>query len=144
MLCQEKLTKGIQTAWDENLRQIAEIKGIADKAGVPFLLVIMPFAFQVPEPEKYGQPQELLNQFSAEHEIDCIDMLPYFSCFHRKNPGIPLFVDQSHFCIEGHRLAAEVLAEPVRKLCKGEKDWRPVSPESFNFTRTLGSRESVK
>lgn len=101
----------IQEAWRLTLVEIENIRKFSDKAGIPFLLVVFPYAFQLDDPAKFNQPQLLLKRYASEKAVRIVDLLPDFAEFQAKSQSVTLFYDQNHLTIEGHQLAAELLSD---------------------------------
>jgi|GEM_PF-2367361 len=109
---------------------IKRMRDMADSRGVPFVVVIVPSVFQVyPERQKsweriYGisgrfdedRPDRELKQFADSEGIYLIDLLPFF----KEKAGAShqqLYFDiDPHWNAEGHKAAAEAIAEFVRKI----------------------------
>jgi len=112
-----------QEAWAASLAEILEIRELLDGAGVSFLVLIVPTADQVrfgadrPAAENYLLPNEILSEYLLEHEIATLDLLPLIEreagrddFYYRRN---------LHWTAEGHRFAAEVLAERLAARSSG-------------------------
>ncbi len=134
-LCKDSISPEIHAAWRENLSEIEKIRNIAADSKIPFIILIMPFAFQLDSPEEKSQPQKLLSNFAKDNNIPAIDFLPYFSEFKKYNPDIPIFADQSHLSPAGHRLVTDIILAsfPEGKIC-GEK-LIPIPPSDCTFIK---------
>jgi len=107
----------LQEAWSVTLWEIEGIHQIASRNNIPFLLLIAPYMFQLDDPEKNNQPQNVLKRYCLKNKTPVLDLLPYFSTYRKKN-NIPLFVDANHFSSAGHGVAAEELAKKTLQLLK--------------------------
>ena len=54
------------------LRQMSELYGVAARHGVPVVLVVFPYTFQLTDPDS-RVPQQILARHAAEHGVDVID-----------------------------------------------------------------------
>ena len=115
----DRLSPELVEAWDLTLSEIKRIRDIAFENNIPFLVVIAPYRFQLDQPRTANQPQKILLEYADLHNIQVVDLLPYFVSFHRQNENIPLFHDANHFSTRGHALAAEVLSKPVLERIVG-------------------------
>lgn len=118
-------------AWKIVLQQMGELYGVAKANGVPVVLVIFPFHFQLGDPSVLA-PQEILTAHAAEHGVPVIDTTSDFANavfddpalleYMRKAGKTPeeileyhrhklqkYFFDEDHFTELGHRLVADRL-----------------------------------
>jgi hypothetical protein len=105
----------VRTAWDIAL---ADLQRIVDWCGVrdiPVLLVVFPFTVQLDDPAGLAAPQKVIVEYARARGIPTIDLLPLLAG-HVRATGTPpsrLFVDHDHLSVEGHRVVAGLLADPV-------------------------------
>jgi len=121
-----------QEAWKLVLDDLAEIHRTTSEQGLPLLLMVFPFTFQLSEPEA-RVPQQILADFARERGIDLIDFTSPFEArvfqdrellaWLRGRGYSPaeierffawrideLFLDSDHLTAEGHRLVAEQIS----------------------------------
>ena len=111
-MAQNSLSKELEQAWRHTLIELEEIRQITDDHGIPLLLVIAPYRFQLNDPQGNRQPQDRLIAYARQHDLPFVDLLPLFA--EEKRLG-SLFNDPSHLSSAGHRLAAKKILEPVRQ-----------------------------
>jgi lysophospholipase L1-like esterase len=132
----------MKEAWRILLKDMGELYGVAAKNGVPVVLVIFPYTFQLAD-ETLRTPQSILAQHAAEHGVDVIDTTGDFAravfdepelvgylrrkgktsdeilAYHR-HIADRYFFDEGHFTDAGHRIVAQRLFEYlVRKRIVG-------------------------
>lgn len=106
--------------------QVIRIKRLAETAQIPLIVVFIPDENQInpylqkrliPDDELYHydfeMPQSMLKEIFAQYHIPTIDLLPYF----RDDPRC-LYMNDTHWTPEGHRLAAEIIYEQLPELIK--------------------------
>lgn len=108
------------------ITQILYIKRLAERTSVPLLVVLLPDENQINldlqktllqdgkrERYDFDMPQSMLKEILAEHDIPVIDLLPYF----RRDTRC-LYMNDTHWTPEGHRLAAQIIYEELPKFIK--------------------------
>ena len=95
------------------MADLGNIHQVATEAGLPLVVVVMPYRFQLGKADQLNQPQARLNSWAQAQDVRMIDLLPAFARFQADNPATPLFFDPSHLTIEGHQLTARLLAEKL-------------------------------
>lgn len=110
LLAVDEPSAEIEEAWSRTLSEIDDIRSLCEAQGIPFLLVVAPYRFQVFDSARTRQPQDRLLAYAREREVRCIDLLPELAGAGREQP---MFDDESHFSAEGHRVVADRLVEPV-------------------------------
>lgn len=111
--------------WEVTERLLEEIARVADSHGASMLLVAIPMVEQIDA--QAGRhpgiaardfdlegPQEHLRRFAAGAGIEMIDLLPLLRREARSRPLY--FRADNHWNEEGHRIAAEAIAPPARRL----------------------------
>lgn len=119
----------VKTAWDIAL---ADLQGIVDHCAsrdVPVLVVVFPFTMQLADPAGTSAPQRVLANYARARGIDSFDLLPPLSEHVRTTGAKPddLFVDHDHLTVEGHRVVAALLAEPVAAILSRSSNAREES-----------------
>ena len=105
----------VTVAWD---RALADMQKIADDCAarkIPLLIAVFPFATQLTDPDHLSAPQHRIMSYAKAHGLAAVDLLPAMAA-HLRETGAPpseLFVDGDHLSVEGHRLVAEVLRQPI-------------------------------
>ncbi len=120
-----------QQAWAITLRDLGRVYALAAEHRLPFVLLIFPYTFQLFDPTVL-EPQRIVNEHAARHQIDVIDFTSIFrerivaneeEVAGWRDAGIAteeilnrcadswrrFYIDTNHFAPEGHRLVAEVL-----------------------------------
>jgi lysophospholipase L1-like esterase len=121
----------MQEAWRIVLGQMTELYAVAEQHGVPVVLVIFPYTFQLAD-EDLRAPQEILKAHAAEHGVPVIDTTDDFAAAVLDDPELvaylrrkgktgdeilayhrhfadKLFFDEDHFTDAGHRIVAQRL-----------------------------------
>jgi lysophospholipase L1-like esterase len=133
MATESRTSPKMQEAWRILLDEMGELYNIAAKHGVPVVLVIFPYTFQLAD-EGLRAPQEILAQHAAKHGVGVIDTTDDFTRvvfedpelvkYLRRNGKTPdeilayhrhiadrYFFDEDHFTDAGHRIIARRLFE---------------------------------
>jgi lysophospholipase L1-like esterase len=123
----------MQEAWHILLQQMGELYGVAKERGIPVVLVIFPYTFQLAD-ETLRAPQAILAKHAIEHDVDVIDMTgdfteavfddPQLVEYLRREGKSPdeilayhrhildrYFFDEDHFTNAGNRIVAKRLFE---------------------------------
>jgi len=118
----------ILAAWRRVEGELDGVRRETAALGVPLLLVIAPYLYQLADPAGTRQPQERLLAWARERGVAAVDLLPYFAAAAGGTPA-RLFSDANHFSEAGHALAANALVLPLRRLiAAAEHARRPVGP----------------
>lgn len=113
-LVKTPLSKEIKEAWNLTFKELKEMKDIADKMNIPFVILIAPYKFQLEGDEAKLLPQKMLIDFAQKNNIEYIDLFQDFN----KNREKELFADANHFEIAGHEVASARLADFLKKYFK--------------------------
>ena len=94
---------------------IAAIAALLKSRGIPLVVVIAPFEYQLRNPEdpESQVPQQKLAGQLARAGVDPIDPRPAFDPSHASSDYY-LAYDAMHFSAAGHRVIADVIAEALR------------------------------
>jgi lysophospholipase L1-like esterase len=142
MATEARTSPQMQDAWRVVLREMGELYSVAAKNGVPVVLVIFPYTFQLADASTRA-PQEILARHAAERGVEVVDMTGDFASlvfddgalvdFLRRKGKTPdeilayhqhrvnrYFFDEGHLTGAGHRVVAQRLFEHlVRKQLVG-------------------------
>jgi lysophospholipase L1-like esterase len=143
MAAESRTSPKMQEAWRSLLKEMGDLYGVAAKHGVPVVLVIFPYTFQLAD-EGLRAPQRILARHAAEHGVDVIDTTGDFAqtvfddpdlvrylrrkgktpdeilAYHR-HIADRYFYDEDHFTDAGHRIVARRLFDYlVRKGLVGD------------------------
>ena len=104
-----------------SIAQISRIKALADADNIPLIVLLIPDENQInsdlqeillaeKELNRYdfGMPQSMFKEFFAQNDIQVIDLLPAFL-----EDGRCLYMNDTHWTAEGHKLAATVICEKL-------------------------------
>lgn len=105
----------VRRAWTITFENLDAIDQLARGRGVPLLIAVFPYAFQLDAPEESRAPQRRVLEHAARQGIPAVDLLPVFADARRAGDG-PLFLDASHPSRAGHALAARAIAERIEEL----------------------------
>jgi lysophospholipase L1-like esterase len=114
-LAMDELSPELEDAWNQTLGELDGILRWTSEREIPTLLLITPYNFQLLSPRRSAQPQERLIAHVKNRNIVVLDLLPAFVAAKREQ-SLDLFVDANHFSVDGHRLAAELLAKKTREI----------------------------
>jgi len=118
-------------AWRLTEGMLVATRDLAHESGAQFAVVLIPAAWEVdsswwnrvleqlPAMRKSAldlqEPSRRLTKFLGEHDIPVLTLLPEFRA--RVDSLPPLYVrSDAHWTAEGHRLATDLLADPVARL----------------------------
>jgi len=105
----------VKTAWDYALADLQRIVDGCDAHGIPVLVAVFPFTIQLSDPERFSAPQRVISSYAAARNIPLVDLLPPLVEYTRRAHVAParLFLDHDHLSVEGHRVAADLLADTI-------------------------------
>ena len=106
-LAVDSLSDENERAWQVVEGELAELARLAREAGVPLVIAVAPYLFQVESPA-FRQPQDRVRAAAERLGADSVDLLPAFAA--APVPPAVLFSDANHFSEAGHALAATTLA----------------------------------
>jgi lysophospholipase L1-like esterase len=104
----------IVAAWSKVELELDGVHRETAALGVPLLLVIAPYRYQLDDPAGTRQPQDRLLAWARARGVEAVDLLPYFAAAGARSGR--LFSDANHFSEAGHALAANALVPPLRAL----------------------------
>jgi len=102
----------VTTAWDFALADLQRIVDQCATLDVPLLVVALPFAVQLDDPEELSTPQRVLAGYAKARNIAFLDLLPELSRAAREDTTA-IFLDEDHLTRAGHRRVAEILAPAI-------------------------------
>jgi hypothetical protein len=117
-MARDTLTPEMQQAWELAISETESIRKLTQQHGIPLLLVIAPYRFQLADPLSFSQPQAKLTAYASSRNVPVVDLLPGFAAIGRKGSlgGAELFLDANHFSMFGHDSAAQLLVAPVKEM----------------------------
>lgn len=104
----EEMEQVIEAAWGITLENLSGILDVASARRIPALIVVFPYAFQLDGDPADQTAQRRLERFASERGAPLLDLLPHFL---RDEDPARLMLDDSHLSVEGHALAAGLIAE---------------------------------
>jgi lysophospholipase L1-like esterase len=133
-MARDDLSTEMRQAWTLAISEIDTIREMTRQRGIPLLLLVAPYQFQLADPRARSQPQAKLADYASSRNVPYVDLLPGFAAIGRQHglAGTGLFLDANHFSILGHASAAQLLVEPVRKLLESR-------PAEFAHPSTRGA-----
>jgi lysophospholipase L1-like esterase len=119
-LARDDLSPELEAAWSLALEELDGIDEWTSRRGIPALLVIAPYRFQLKSPLELRQPQKRLIVHAEDRNIAVLDLLPAFAAASR-DQSVDLFADENHFSVAGHALAAEFLTAQAREMLRDSR-----------------------
>lgn len=111
-LAQDPLGPELEAAWERTLAELDGIRRVAERHHVPFVLLVVPYLFQLEGLDVWSQPQRRLQAYATTHGVPIIDLLPQFVAERQRL----LFKDESHLSLPGHEFTAQILAAALPAL----------------------------
>ena len=107
----------VRRAWEITLINLTEILDYCEGRGIPLILVIYPFAFQLDNVEEQAIPQRILNQYAIEQGTSVIDLLPILNAKMKREKTKPedYFMDEAHLSPLGSKVVGEIIADFIRQ-----------------------------
>ena len=96
---------------DEHLKAVVSIKSIADRLHISFLVVILPYEYQL-RVRGLNAPQVLLKNFLAKNNVESLDLFEEFTL--RKSEDYFLYGDPMHLSAIGHKTVARKMVEILK------------------------------
>jgi lysophospholipase L1-like esterase len=129
MALESRSNPRFQEAWRIVLAELEKTYAVAEENGVPFVLVILPYTYQLDDPGTRA-PQEILIEHATRHGVEVLDFTPVFAeVIYQEQDVVRLlegqgktpeeimkffgwrigeyFFDEDHFREAGHRVVAE-------------------------------------
>ncbi len=108
----------VRTAWGIALADLQRIVDLCHQHEIPVLIAVFPFATQLDDPADLSAPQHVIDDYTHAHDIPAVDLLPRLVDHIRTTGASPsdVFVDHDHLTLEGHRVVAGLLEDPVAAL----------------------------
>jgi len=104
----------------QSVRDIADISAALQARGIPLIVVLSPFEYQLRRPDdpETQVPQRIVLDLLAKAGIDAIDPRPSFDA---SVPSADYFLgyDAMHLSARGHRVIADVVTEALQKVGSG-------------------------
>jgi len=91
--------------------QFARFQDFSQETGVPWVLVLLPWQYQLAR-DYHPLPQQHLMEYAREAGFPAVDLRPAFIRENHWN----LYIDMAHFSARGHRLAAEAIFKALKDL----------------------------
>jgi lysophospholipase L1-like esterase len=118
-LASDELSPALEAAWDTTMSELDAVRVACYERGVPLVLMIAPYRFQLAQPGATRQPQDRLMAFARQHELPAVDLLVDFAAA-QQSPE-ELFNDDNHFAPMGHVLAARRLGPTLLDVIRNHK-----------------------
>jgi lysophospholipase L1-like esterase len=107
---------------EQSVRDIAWIGAILEQRGIPFVVVLAPFEYQLRSPEdpETQIPQRIVGELLSKAGVAYVDSRPHFDA---AVPSADYFLgyDPMHFSALGHRVMAEVVGAALAELTPGAR-----------------------
>ena len=104
-----KLSSYDTPEWQWLSRQLAGFELLSRETGVPWVLALMPWQYQV---QRNGEapPERLLKAYAQEEDLFYVDPISVLE----EGDASRLYIDMAHFSEKGHRLTGQVLSEALQ------------------------------
>lgn len=101
---------------EQSVANIAEIAAVLKQRGIPFVVVLCPFEYQLREPTdpETQVPQRVMGELLARHGVAYIDARPYFDAG-RPSTDYFLAYDAAHFSALGHRVVTDIISDTLQR-----------------------------
>jgi hypothetical protein len=100
------------SGFDDNIRPIAAIAALLETRGLPFVVVISPYEYQLRDGVEGAEvPQRKLTDFFNAAGIDHVDALPRFREAGKSSRELYLPGDPMHLSEKGHRVIAAIIQD---------------------------------
>ena len=102
---------------EQAVRDVSEVAALLKQRGIPLVVVIAPFEYQLRKPEDPDSqvPQRELTELMSRAGLEPIDPRPAFAADHPSSDYY-LAYDAMHFSAAGHRVMADVIDQALRAL----------------------------
>jgi hypothetical protein len=102
---------------EQAVRDVSEVAELLKQRGIPLVVVIAPFEYQLRKPEDPDSqvPQRELTERMSRAGLEPIDPRPAFTADHPSSDYY-LSYDAMHFSAAGHRVMADVIDQALRAL----------------------------
>jgi len=104
----------ISKAWSECLFWAQKKVDLCKEKGIPCILLISPYKFQLDLSYDQAYPQKELREFAAKNKIECVDLLYNLKKTARK-VSESYFLDQNHYSSQGHAFIATLIYPLIEK-----------------------------
>lgn len=103
----------IKNAWKMTLANLDKIATFSREQGIPLIIVLFPFSFQLDSLDLENSPHTILSQFTTKQAIPYINLLPIFKRRLQEHKWTPhtLFADMSHPSEKGAHEAAVIISD---------------------------------
>jgi hypothetical protein len=100
---------------EAQLQPLVRIAHVAEQRGIPFTVVIVPYAYQMrPEGQPRLGPQNVLSTILRRNRVDFIDIFPMFLKASSPSTDLYLPYDQTHLSLQGHKVLSHLLSGLLR------------------------------
>lgn len=100
----------VRRAWGITFAELDEIVGLCRERGVPLVILVSPFAFQL-EREGLDAPQRQMARYAEERRVPLFDLLGPLMDHMRREQRRPqfYFIGSNHYTADGTRVVAELV-----------------------------------
>jgi lysophospholipase L1-like esterase len=111
-LAREPGRDDVQRAWKLTLDELAQLVGGCRERGVPVVLVVYPYTFQLDTPDQLDAPQSILRSFAADRGVPILDLLPPMAARLHGDGAVVTdwFFDENHLTARGSDVVGEMVA----------------------------------
>lgn len=108
----------VRDAWDRTINSLDRFESTCRKAGIPLILIVFPVSDQILDVNASTHSQARLKTWASQHGVPFVDVLPeYLRRYPNRNEAHRVLCkDLTHPTVEGHRVAAELLARELEQM----------------------------
>jgi len=105
----------IRKAWEMTAENLHGLFSLTREHDVPILLVLVPFRFQLDDPEGSSGPQQKAGAIASEAEVAVLDLLPVLAARMRDRGETPndYYLDADHLTALGNEIVGRALADRI-------------------------------
>ncbi len=122
--------RAVEAAWELTLESLDGIIELCRARGIPLVVMIFPFRFQLDDPESASAPQRRLRAHLAQRGVASLDLLPILA---RSDPSVDLLPDGNHLSPAGSERVGRLVAEFAWAMRELGPVWR--APARLNSPR---------
>jgi len=111
-LIHESASPRVQRAWEITLENLEKIVRFCDEGQIALVILAFPSTYQFLDPDAYGIPQRILEDFGTEQGVEVVNLLPLLTRAAEERGESPFdyFLDENHPSARGNTVIADLVA----------------------------------